>query len=113
MNNDHNYYVKYLIETGSFSKEQLLQEQAGGCDEFGLISVIGGVLNGEAMSVKMLSVTPNGEWNSEQWFEIWAFIAVQLKDSDLPIAYKQIAQDAFDRVKRLKIEQKKLFVLPD
>ena len=101
------YSVKYKLETGKFTKEQLKVGDFGGCDEVGLISVIGGVLNGESMSMVAISSTPNGPWNGDQWFEVWAMLAHQIINNELQtdLASKRIVEDAFAKVRALKISR--------
>lgn len=99
------YPIRYTAEKGDFDKEELKKEGYGGCDQLGIISVIGDFRNGEELSVVLMGMKNDGfEWDDIGWFEIFAFISHKLKDScDLTAEERQIATDAFESVKKLKV----------
>ena len=99
------YPIKYRIERGEFTKEELLEQDAGGCEQIGVISVMGDYGNGEAVSTKFLGLKGNGaEWDDSMWLEVFGLMASNLKEcqSINPVA-RDIAREAFEKFKALKI----------
>lgn len=102
----HKYNIKYIIEEGKFTKEELAElGNAGGCDQIGVISVMGGVLNGESLSMLAFSLTGDGEqWDGEQWFEIWSLLTQNiLGDPQVPAEKAKIARETFEKIRELKL----------
>ena len=68
----HKYPIKYQIELGEFSKEQLnTSEDTGGCDNLGIISVMGEFGKG-SLSAMIFGIHANGHiWEDKNWFQIF------------------------------------------
>ena len=65
------YNIKYKIEKGTFTKEEIRKEDAGGCDNVILISVMGTPLNKEVMSIQPIPISgTEKELDADQIFEI-------------------------------------------
>lgn len=76
------YKIKYKVEFGNFTKEELEQSDCGGCESLVLVSIIGEPLNDDAMSVMSLGMTSNsGQLTSDQMFEALS-VAIQGLDKN-------------------------------
>ena len=106
----HNYLIKYKIENGAFTKEQLQKDDSGGCDQIGIISVIGDFFNGETLSMAYFGAKGKDlmqRWTDEEWFEVITFIIAKLSGSlTLPLDKKAIAVSFLKSAKALRLQQR-------
>ncbi len=105
-----NYLIKYKIENGSFTKEQLQNENCGGCDQIGIISVVGDFFNGEPVSIANFGAKGKDlmqGWTDEEWFEASTMIMNQLSRSlTLPLEKKAIAVSFWEAARALRLKQR-------
>jgi len=96
------YPVKYSIEPGSFTQEQIrANDNSGGCESVGLISVMGKFGEGP---LSTLVITYDGhskqEWTGDQLFQIWTLIAKKIADDPTTSPGKaHLASEVFETVR--------------
>jgi len=107
---EHKYLIKYMVETGEYTKEELRSENCGGCDQLGLISVMGDFLNGESLSLNFIGVKGKDmttSWNDEEWFEVFSMMSHNLNNSETLDPEKvAIAKEAFEKIREIKLRKR-------
>lgn len=97
------YKIKYNVEFGDFTKEELLASECGGCESLVLLSIMGEPLNGEAMSVATVGVTGDNEaLTSEQVFEALVLSIGGLNSLKLPEWQADIQRELLLSVRKAK-----------
>jgi hypothetical protein len=94
------YGIKYKIEKGTFSPDQLKAEDAGGTDELLWASIINGPDG--SLSVQWASTDNQGKpLSMKRIFQAWAMLAANLGESDdLPFEFRDTAKSVHERVKK-------------
>lgn len=78
------YKIKYKIEFGDFSKEELEKDDCGGCESLVLLSIMGEPLNGKAMSTVTIGVVEDGRpLRNDQIYEALLMAIQSLDNSGL------------------------------
>lgn len=96
----YKYPIKYKIDFGEFTKEELAKDDAGGCDTIAIVSVMGKFGEG-ALSIALIAANPDkSDWDAGAWFQTMAMIANKIKDSpDLQPWQRMIANNTFEEVR--------------
>jgi len=107
---DHNYGVRYTVETGGFEKEELRKAGDGGCDALILCSIVreGNDPHEGGVSFCWFNIDGREHGPAEdaleipgtQLFQAWSLWAKDLSErEDLPLWQRKILQNAFDDVR--------------
>jgi hypothetical protein len=100
MSTEYRYPIRYKLDLGSFSKEQLLDAQAGGADKVAIISVMGGTGRGTSTIFPSLDGETGKPWSDELWFKQWVMLAHELMNSKtISEGQKAICQTVFETVR--------------
>ncbi|WP_394824965.1 hypothetical protein [Pendulispora albinea] len=105
------YRIKYTVERGNFTQEELRAMRAGGCDALVLASILrgGAVPQQESSSVALLSLDGSSGENviATDLFLIFSHLASMLaKHEELPSWQRAVAHDTFAQVRENVLRRK-------
>jgi hypothetical protein len=114
---DHKYGVKYKLDAGSFSKEELEKDGAGGCDALVLCSIVreGNDPHEGGISFAIFSVDGRngGPLNQApsvpdtQLFEVWLSMAHVVSETLVPAWQQELAESVVKAARSLLAKQPK------
>lgn len=104
---EHTYKVKYKVEFGEFTREELGKDDSGGCDSIAILSIMGRFGNGEPLSMVPIGVHSKDErWSTLDWYEALGFLASFVQDSrELPPEKQEIVDTFFESYRQLKLKE--------
>jgi hypothetical protein len=103
MKND--YKIKYNVEFGNFTRDDLEKDGAGGCDTIGVLSVIGRFGDGNPLSLVPMGAHSEGDyWSTNDWYEALGLLAHHIKiKNDLPHEKQELVFNFFENFRKIKL----------
>lgn len=98
------YPIRYNIEPGSWTKEQLISSGWGGCDKILFVSVIMEP-DGET-SYLLAGKSIDKNMSADEMFQCWLFLANKLSKSLLAEARREICTEAFEAMRTIILENR-------
>lgn len=104
----YKYPIKYKIDFGEFTKDELAKDNSGGCDTIAIISVMGKFGEGP-LSLALIGANPDkSDWDANAWFQTMAMIASKIKDSpEMQPWQRIIATNTFEHTRAVITEGRK------